>query len=121
MNHHVTTVRLWIEIFLGATIGSGEILLMTLSDTYPSVGACEFFYPFVVGFLLGIVGRSPVWIIGPATMLFMPIGMVIGMVTGGAGLNLWPIALVFCSVLTLIGLIGAAIGRGAKLYWIKWT
>ena len=51
----------------------------------------------------------------------MPIGMVFNMVTGSGGLNLWPIALMFYGVLALIGLIGAAIGRGVKQCWVKWS
>jgi hypothetical protein len=91
---------------------------MKLSDTNPSIGLYEFVYPLAVGFLMGIFGRGPVWILGPVTMLCMPAGMVVSTVTGSDGLNLWPIALIFYGVMALIGFVGAAIGRGAQLFWI---
>ncbi len=119
MIQRVTVVRLYIEIFLAAAVGSAELFIMHLADTYPSCGRYEFIYPLLVGLLLGIFGRAPVWIIGPATMLSMPVGMVVDMFTGGHGLNLWPIALMFYGVLSLIGLTGTAIGRWAKRWWIK--
>jgi hypothetical protein len=121
MSQPVTTVRLWIEIVFASVVGSGELVLMKLSDTNPSVGIYEFVYPLAVGFLMGIFGRGPVWILGPVTMLCMPVGMVVSMVTGSGGLNLWPIALIFYGVLALIGFVGAVIGRGAQRFWIKWS
>jgi MFS superfamily sulfate permease-like transporter len=98
-------------------VGCGELFLMQLSDTHPSDGLYQLIYPFVVGFLLGIFGRSPVWIVGPAIMLFWPIGLVIDLFKGGGGLNLWPFSLVFCGVFASIGLAGAAAGRWAKQRW----
>ena len=121
MRHRVSTERLWIEIVLAAAIGTGELVLMKLFDTHPSVGFYEFVYPLLVGALLGAVGGAPVWIIGPATMLCLPIAMAVNIVAGGDGFNQWPLSLIFLGVLALIGLIGAAIGRGVKRYWIHWS
>jgi len=53
-------------------------------------------------------------------MLFYPAGMVADALKGGHGLNLWPIALIFFFILAFIGLIGAAIGRWARLLCVKW-
>lgn len=119
MNRQISTLRLWIEIVFAATIGSGELVLMKFLDAHPSVAPYEFIYPSVAGLLLGIFGGGPVWIIGPATMLCLPIGMAVSMVAGGHGFNLWPIALAFFGVLAIIGLCGAAIGRKAKQCWTK--
>jgi hypothetical protein len=119
MNHKVTTVRLWVEIFFASAIGSGELVLMNLQDSHPDIIPCEFIYPFVVGFMLGICGRGPFWIIGPATMLCLPISVIVSVLTGYQGFNLWPIALLFFGFLALIGLFGAFVGRGAKLFWVR--
>jgi len=58
-------------------------------------------------------------IIGPATMLCLPISAIFSLLIGDAGFNLWPIALLFFGLLALIGLFGAVLGRGAKLCWIR--
>jgi len=66
-----------------------------------------------------MLGQGSVWIIGPATMLCLPVGMLVQAPTGEGGLNLWPIALVFYAALALISLVGAAIGRAGKRYWAE--
>jgi RsiW-degrading membrane proteinase PrsW (M82 family) len=116
----VTVVRLCVETFLAAGVGALEIFIMRLADTDSGWDRFEFLYPLIVGFLIGLVGRAPIWIVGPATMLCMPIGMVVSTITGGSSLNLWPIALMFYAILGLIGFAGAVAGRGAKHCWIKW-
>lgn len=94
---------------------------MQLYDSHPNAGIYEFIYPLIVGMLVGVFGRSPVWIVGPATMLCLPIGMVVNLIKdGGNSLNLWPVALMFYVVLAVLGLIGAALGRIAKSVWTKW-
>ena len=119
MNLRVTTVRLWIEIFFASAIGSGELILMNLQDSHPNIIPYEFAYPFMAGFLAGICGRSPIWIIGPATMLCLPISVVFSQLIGYNTANLWPIALLFFGFLALIGLFGAFLGRGTKVCWIR--
>lgn len=114
MKQNVSAARLCIETVVAAAAGSGELVLMNLSDAYPNVEKHEIVYVSVIGLLLGIFGRGPVWIIGPAIMLYWPVGMLIDLFKGGYGLNLWPISLVFCAAFSLIGFIGVAIGRGAK-------
>lgn len=117
MSQHVTTRRLWSEVVIAAMLGAGELVLMNLFDTYPGVGPLEFVYPFVAGLVIGACCRGPVWIVGPATMLVLPIGLLIGAVNGGAGLNLWPIALVYYATLAAIALAGAVIGRWTAFRW----
>ena len=117
MSPNVTTRRLWADVVIAAILGSGELVLMKLSDTYPGVGRLEFVYPFVAGLVIGAFGRGPVWIVGPATVLVLPVGMLVGAVTGGTGLNLWPIALVFYGIFAAIALGGAAVGRWMARRW----
>jgi len=117
MSPHVTTRRLWADVVIAAILGSGELVLMNLSDTYPGAGPLEFVYPFVAGLVIGAVGRGPVWIVGPATMLVLPVGVFVGAVKGGTGLNLWPIALVYYGILAAIALGGAAVGRWMARRW----
>ena len=111
--------RLWIEIFLASAAGAAELIIWQRADTDPSYNCFLFIYPFIAGLLAGLLGQGSVWIIGPATMLCLPVGMLVETLTGGGGLNLWPIALMFYAALAAIGLIGAAIGRGGRQYWAK--
>ncbi len=117
MGPHVTTRRLWADIVIAAILGSSELVVMNLSDTYPGVGFLEFVDPFVAGLVIGAFGRGPVWIVGPATMLVLPFGMLVDAVKGGTGLNLWPIALAYCGILAAIALGGAAVGRWTARRW----
>ena len=117
MSSHVTTRRLWTEVVIAAILGSGELVLMNVSDTHPGVGLLEFVYPLVAGLVIGAFGRGPVWIVGPAAMLVLPVGMLVGAVTGGTGLNLWPIALVYYGIFAVIALGGAAVGRWMARRW----
>jgi len=119
MKDTVSTTRLWSEVILAAVIGSGELILMELFDAHPNVGVYEFIYPLAAGLLVGVFCRGPVWLIGPATMLCLPVGTIISAVRGSDGFNLWPIALMFFAALACIGLIGAAVGRRAQRFWIK--
>ena len=112
--------RLWVEIALAAAAGSGQVVLMRSFDTYTSVGHYEFIYPPAIGLLLGIFGRGPVWILGPATMLILPVGMLYSLCAGSDGWNLWPIALVFYGCFAFLGFVGAAVGRLARRGWTIW-
>ena len=116
----VTTLRLCTELILAIAAGSAELIIWQRSDSDPNYGCYLFIYPLILGLLAGILTRTPFWIIGPATMLFYPAGMVADALKGGHGLNLWPIALIFFFILAFIGLIGAAIGRWARLLCVKW-
>jgi len=121
MLKRVTIRRLCIEVIFAAVIGSAEIVIWQRADADTSYNRYLFIYPIVVGLLLGTFGRGPVWIIGPATMLFYPVGMLIDMFKGGHALDLWPISLVFFGVSAFVGFVGAAIGRGAQRCWLKWS
>lgn len=121
MSRRITTLRFCIEIAVAIAAGSVEIIICQRYDADPIYGTCLFIYPLIIGLLMGVLMRGPFWIIGPATMLFYPVGMIIDIFKGGHGLNLGPLSLIFFAVLAFIGLIGAAIGRGVKLFCIKWS
>ena len=115
----IPIMRLCIEMILAMAAGSAELVIWNWSDANPYYGRYLFIYPLILGFVLGSFGRSPIWTIGPATMVFYPVEMLIDLFKGGSGLNLWPISLLFCGLLVIISLVGAGVGRLLKGCVIK--
>jgi len=74
----------------------------------------------VIGFALGLVGRERVLILGPSVMLAFPALSAVDMLFGGEH-NLWPFEFFIYGLLSLIGLVGAALGRGVKLIFKRVT
>jgi hypothetical protein len=117
VNRQITILRTFVEIFIAASVGAAVYFLSALID--PDNNLSLILLPFV-GFALGIFGRVPILLIGPATMLFVVTWSGIDLALGhSSGHELWPIELMVYGVISLIGLACAAVGRGIKRLWIK--
>jgi hypothetical protein len=68
---------------------------------------------FGIGFVLGLLGRAPVWLTGPATMAAFPVWSVLDMALGSDH-NLFPIEWFIYGVFSLLGLAGGIIGRRVR-------
>lgn len=130
MSESPKIARLCVEVVLAATAGMAAVVLPVVADPlhphYPAAflvfiaDAVEGMKLYslgllvVVGLLLGLFGRGPVLLLGPATMLLFPIWSAADMLAGSTGHNLWPIEWFFYGIESLFGLLGAGIGRGVK-------
>jgi hypothetical protein len=65
-------------------------------------------------FLLGCLGRTAFWLIGPAVAIFLPIWSLADAFAGGGGHNLLPFELTAEGILCLALIVPAALGRGAR-------
>jgi hypothetical protein len=93
---------------------SSAVFLPVVGEAIEGIKLYSFGLLFAAGFVLGVFGRGPVFLIGPATMLAFPLWSAIDMLAGGTGHNLWPFEWFFYLVESLFGLVGAAIGRSVK-------
>jgi len=124
--------RWWAEVAIAAILGFAAVVVPVLADPGRRRHDAAFL-PFVrdavegmqlvslpllagAGLLLGLLGRAPVWLVGPATMLAFPLWSTIDLIWDtafGAGdnHNLLPFEWCVYAGLSLLGLAGAYVGR----------
>jgi hypothetical protein len=68
---------------------------------------------FGIGVIFGLLGRAPVWLTGPATMVAFPAWSIVDMALGGDH-NLFPIEWFIYGVFSLFGLAGGVVGRRVR-------
>ena len=119
MKQHITAFRVCAEIIIAVVIG----FVIASKSAWCDPDAVVDFYWFpvllAVGLMFGLFGRCPVLVIGPATS-FVSIFAAIGDVFYyGFSAGMFNFYVIYFTVMTVVVSIGAAIGRGAKRYWIK--
>jgi len=134
------TQRLFVEIILAAIVGITVCVLPVLflkerppnyegvvflpivgesSEMPDSLQHLSLGITLAVGLALGIFGRGPIWLIGPAVVFAFPIWSLIDGLAGGGGHDLWPFEMLAYGVWSLIYIIPTGIGRLTKRWWIK--
>jgi hypothetical protein len=68
---------------------------------------------FGIGVVFGLLGRAPVWLTGPATMVAFPAWSVLDIVLGGDH-NLFPFEWFIYGLFSLCGLAGGVVGLRAR-------
>jgi len=85
-------------------------VLPFVRDAVEGMKAYSLVLLFGVGVLIGVLGRAPVWLTGPATMAALPVWSALDMALGGSH-NLFPIEWFLYGLFSLCGLAGAVAGR----------
>ena len=67
----------------------------------------------VIGFVVAWIGRSPIWVVGEATVAGLFVYSIIDMGLGGDH-NLLPIEWLIYAILGLPGMFGAGMARGSR-------
>jgi hypothetical protein len=88
----------------------GAAILPVAGDAVKGMKLYSLVLRFGIGVSFGFVGRAPVWLTGPATMVAVPIWSVFDMAAGGEP-NLFLIERLIFGVFSLCGLAGAVVGR----------
>jgi len=99
--------------------GTRFLPAMSEANEVPHIWMLNTGLPFLVAVIFGFFCRAPVWLLGPAFMLFFPVWTIVDILMGSGGHNLFPFEFLIDGLTAVYFILPVGLGRLARHFWDK--